>query len=191
MKVSPRSPLASLSEQDQAKLVSWLDLHRTEDVIAMVAAPPPEGFGIETHITTLRRFYVRYQNQHRKEDSDLAAEIVTSMEPYRRQFHQATLTTIEKIAFDLATSPKPRITQFKALSRWLTKMADQDQKLHCLELARERLNLEKMKFEFNSARAALMHLVPLQEIAENKSLDDEDKIRAARKQIFGDSAPDK
>ena len=98
---------------------------------------------------------------------------------------------MDRIALRLATSPRIKLSQFKALSRHILRLNEQQQRREAFQLMKQRLELEQKKFEFNSARAALMHLMPLQEISENKSLDDEDKLRAARKQIFGDSAPDK
>ena len=48
-----------------------------------------------------------------------------------------------------------------------------------------RLEFDIQKFQFNAARAALLHLNRLQQIAADQTIDDEDKVRAARKQMFG------
>jgi len=39
--------------------MTWMELYEIEQVLEKVAAPPPEGFRIKTHITSLRRFYRR------------------------------------------------------------------------------------------------------------------------------------
>src|SRR5688500_8999699 len=52
-------------------------------------------------------------------------------------------------------------------------------------LARERLALERAKFEFNAAREALNHRTQLGQILANPHADDEAKIQAARERIFG------
>ena len=54
-----------------------------------------------------------------------------------------------------------------------------------LALARERLALERAKFEFNAAREALNHHATLGKIMADTNRDDEDKIQAAREMIFG------
>ena len=39
--------------------MTWMELYEIEQVLEKVAAPPPEGFRIKTHIISLRRFYRR------------------------------------------------------------------------------------------------------------------------------------
>jgi len=55
---------------------------------------------------------------------------------------------------------------------------------------KQRLELDTKKFQFNAARSALQHFLDLQLIIQNQTLDDEDKIRAARKKMFGENLPD-
>jgi hypothetical protein len=70
------------------------------------------------------------------------------------------------------------------------KSADHEHKRELLSLMNRRLELDIKKFQFNAARSALLHLADLQEIVANQNIDDEDRIRAARKKIFGESVPD-
>jgi hypothetical protein len=55
-KSKAKSLLSRLDPRQSMQLVDWLTKHSVSDVLGMVAAPPPEGFGIHTHYTTLRRF---------------------------------------------------------------------------------------------------------------------------------------
>ena len=190
MKIKTVSPLSKLTEEDQEKLVLWVETLKMKDLLQMVAKPAPEGFGIVTHINTLRRFYVRYRNQHSDEDRDLAREISASGVEPADDYKKATLTTLQKMAFDISNSPDTKLSHFKALTRWAAKLSDQEQKMEALALMKQKLTLDIQKFQFNAARAALLHFKPLQRIAEDSQMDDEDKIRAARKQMFGDSTPE-
>jgi hypothetical protein len=190
MQIRDLSPLAKLTEDDQKQLVNWLQLHGPKDTIPIVAAPPPEGFGIKTHVTTLRRFYARYKAQELSEDAALASEISTAVKKDNSSFKTVTAATLEQAAFQIATSPNPKLGHFKALVRYVLKSADHEHKRELLSLMNRRLELDIKKFQFNAARSALLHLADLQEIVANQNIDDEDRIRAARKKIFGESVPD-
>ncbi|MDB6039795.1 MAG: hypothetical protein JWM99_3636 [Verrucomicrobiales bacterium] len=51
--------LSALSAAQQEQLFDWLELYPPKIVLEMVAAPPPDGFGLKTHLTSLRRFHER------------------------------------------------------------------------------------------------------------------------------------
>src|SRR5436190_7008680 len=98
MRIKNSSPLAGLTETQQATLYGWLERMPPDQVLERLAKPAPEGFGIETHRNTLRRFYTRYQNSI-KDDEELAAEILMEPQPDKTAFTKATTATVEKIAF--------------------------------------------------------------------------------------------
>src|SRR5436190_2341513 len=118
MKINPSSPLAQLSDDEQLTLISWLEKKPVKDVLDMVALPKPQGFGIKTHRNTLQRFYARYEHQQRREDYDLAKELVQTPPSDSADLRKATLLKLQKMAFDLATAPAGKLSQFKALARW-------------------------------------------------------------------------
>jgi hypothetical protein len=190
MKINFSSPLAELSKEDHATLITWLERNPVKDVINMVARPKPEGFGIKTHITTLRRFYARYEQQQRQEDYELAKELSKTPPLEAAAIREATIVTLQKRAFDMAITPNAKLGQFKALTKWCTKLCDHEHRAEMINITKEKLALDRTKFEFNAARAALLHFKPLQKIAEDKSLDDESKIRAAREAMFGTAVSD-
>ena len=49
--------LETLTDDQRAQLLTWMEVFPMRVVLEKVAAPSPEGFGLKTHITTLRRFY--------------------------------------------------------------------------------------------------------------------------------------
>jgi hypothetical protein len=74
--ISPATPyikfregciLNNLSATEREQLFDWLELHSPKTVLEMVAAPPPDGFGIKTHLNSLRRFHHRARNVFHKE----------------------------------------------------------------------------------------------------------------------------
>src|SRR3954447_14182635 len=46
-----------ISEEQHAQLIHWLAEHSYDDVLALVKADPPSGFGMEVSKPTLSRFY--------------------------------------------------------------------------------------------------------------------------------------
>ena len=178
------SPLADLSTEQQEQLLAWLELHPMREVLEKVAAPAPDGFGIKTYPTTLRRFVARHRATTSNENSELATELLKSLER-STNIDSATSHSVRQIAFELSNSPGISAKQFKTLSRWVLKVRDQEQAEQHLALARERLALERAKFEFNAAREALNHHASLGNIMADTTRDDEAKIQAAREMIFG------
>ncbi len=72
--------LDTLSPEQSDQLLTWLEIHPIQTVIELVAAPPPDGFGMKTHVTSLRRFYRRAQSRRMEEE---AREADTAQSPPR------------------------------------------------------------------------------------------------------------
>jgi hypothetical protein len=71
--------LDSLSTAQQEQLVDWLELHPIKTVLEFVAAPPPEGFGIKTHITSMRRFQLRAQAHNQRDLAECHVELLEEL----------------------------------------------------------------------------------------------------------------
>jgi hypothetical protein len=179
----PKSLIDQLPEEAQLKIISWLECYSTRRVVEMIAEPDPKGFGLQTHITTLRRFYARHAAASQADEMEMAKALAGS--EVSDPMGTATDESLKQWAFQIATQPQRTTSAFKALSRWFHKIEDQrDRKLQ-LDLQKERLALEREKFEFNAAREALNERASLGEILQDNSIDVEDKIRRARERIFG------
>jgi hypothetical protein len=59
-KVRPNDLLGNLSEDQQNLILDWCEEFSFRDVLTRIAAPPPEGLGLSTHYTSLRRFYLKH-----------------------------------------------------------------------------------------------------------------------------------
>jgi hypothetical protein len=184
------SPLANLSIEQKEQLLAWLELYAMREVLEKVAAPAPDGFGIKTYPTTLRRFFARHRVTEPNENSELANHLLKTVDT-SSNVDSATAHSVRQIAFELSNSPGITAKQFKTLSRWVLRMRDQEHADQHLALARERLALERAKFEFNAAREALNHHTQLGQILADPHADDEAKIQAARERIFGKESIDR
>ena len=186
MKPRHDSALAQLTEEQQAQVYDWLQTLGYTESIKKIAEPAPDGFGLKTYRASLHRFYVRYTAELKNEHGQDAVELTGNPEP-GPALVTATQDATRHIAFQIATSPHNTET-FKHLSEWLTKQEYLALAREQLQVSRERLALEREKAELNAARLALKYQMALQEIIQDQSSDDEDKIRAARDLIFGPSA---
>jgi hypothetical protein len=189
MKLRSDSLFNQLTDDQKAQIFDWLQCFGYTETIKRVAAPAPDGFGLKTHRQSLHRFYQRYSQELKPEHLETAVEL--SKIPHTPELAVGSEQAMHHTAFQLATSPVD-IETFKELSRWITKHKAEEHKAayvriadQHLALARERLALERAKFEFNAAREALNHHNQLGQILADPHADDEAKIHAARERIFG------
>jgi hypothetical protein len=194
----PRSDsiLSQLPEEQQTQIYDWLLSVGYVQTQKNIAAPPPAGFGIKTHMSSLRRLYLRHSQKAREDDLAELADLLKSAHPSTANLAAITEDAVAHAAFQLSTAP-PEVETFHELSRWLAKQKSHQLKERYVQiaeqhlaLAKEQLTLEKKKFEFNAARVALEHAHDLNQIADETNLDDEDKIRRAREKLFGPNLPD-
>jgi tRNA/tmRNA/rRNA uracil-C5-methylase (TrmA/RlmC/RlmD family) len=149
-----------------------------------VAAEPPEGFGIKTHLTTLRRFHLRAR-AHFHAEVAADPELVVGKARLSQHSEELSIHALRQAAVELSTAHQRSPAQFRALAHWVTRLKEIEQRERELELANKRIELESRKFEYNAARATLIHLTELKEILRNETTDDEDEVWAAREKIFG------
>ena len=180
----PSSVIDQLPEQDQEKVISWLELHSTREVIEMVAKAPPEGFGLKTHATTLRRFYARHQSLSHAFDLESAQSCKSNSAT--STFREAAETLLNHWAFSVASNPRKSTVAFKALTSWSYRAHEIRQRDALIQISKDRLSLDWQKFQFNAARAALKCHDDLGRILDDPHTDEEAKINAARKHLFHD-----
>jgi hypothetical protein len=177
------SPLNALTEKQQQQIISWLDIHPPSEVIVMVRRDPPEGFGIVTYDTSLRRFYARHKLAARKDNVHLAAEFTA--EPLQDQpFDDLTTSATRQLAFEIATGPGIGLKHFNTLSRWVLKHRELLQRDRALAIQSERLAFDRERYEFDTARTVLLHHIELETIRKDDASSDEEKIDQARSLIF-------
>jgi hypothetical protein len=169
--------LDGLTDDQQDQLLTWLELYPVKDVLEMVAAAPPEGFGIRTHITSLRRFQQQAQLNDKEDDVRLARRAQLTQEELDLMKNAASSALIQQ-AFQLATKKGATSQNLAAASKWLSMLHQQELRQRELILAQARMDLEKQKILLNVA------------IKEAKSLTEHEevKIKAAREQFINASS---
>ena len=184
---SKRNPgiLDSLSPEQREQLMDWLELHPVQKVLELVAAPPPDGFGIKTHITSLRRFHHQAQAANQKDLADGHCELLAELGSDPHSLNQLTDAALRQFAVELATVNNRNPAHFATVSRWVLRLQQNAQREREIKVIEDRIALEKRKFEFNAARAAILHMVKIKEVILDHPGDNEDKIWAVRDEMFG------
>jgi hypothetical protein len=178
------SALAALTPAQHEQLFDWLELYPASQVLEKMAAPPPDGFGITTHLTTLRRFHARARAVFHKQLRDDASETCDPTAALPSE-DNATMNTLRHVALELSSAHQTTPAGFNAVSRWLLRLKEAQQRDRELNLLEQRLALEKEKFEFNAARLAAGHFNQIKDVMADPKTDDEDKIWKIREGMFG------
>jgi hypothetical protein len=177
--------LDSLTTAQQEQLVDWLELHPIKTVLELVAAPPPEGFGIKTHITSLRRFQLRAQAHNQKDLAECHVELLEELGGDPQALNRLTDSALRQFAVELATVNNRDPANFATVSSWVLRLQQNAQRDRELKAIEDRIALEREKFQFNAARAAILHMVKIKEVILEHTGDNEDKIWAVRDGMFG------
>lgn len=173
------SKLMSLPEEQQAELAEWLlsavPYHKAKDLVQ-------KEFHVTTSLAALSAFWDEVCTPallaRRQQAVTTADEIAEEARIKPGNFDLATIDAIKQKAFELAVSPMANPRDVKSLFMLITKNRDQ-------ELKSIQIQLERDRFEFNAAKAALAKLQALRAIATDRALDDDSKLKAARLALFG------
>src|SRR5690349_15493522 len=71
-RIRPDNVLSNLSDDDQLQILIWLEEMTFTAAVAQIAKPRPEGLGLKTHVTSLRGFYARHNQDELEENHDPA-----------------------------------------------------------------------------------------------------------------------
>jgi len=173
------SKLLNLPEEQQAQLVEWLlsglPYHKAKELIF-------KEWGIITSFAALSAFWTDVCTPallaRRQQAVSTADSVAADAAKMPGNFDAATIDAIKQKALELAISPQAHPRDIKSLFMLITKNRDQDLKADQLRLDRER-------FEFDAAKAALAALPDLRAIAADKSLNENDRIDSIRRRLFG------
>jgi hypothetical protein len=135
--------LDQLSPEQQEQLIDWIESFTAKEVLEKVAAPEPEGFGIRTHATSLRRFYDKWQASQKTEDLQSAFHQLEGTED--PMLSKGISSALTRQAFRTVTGPKRAQMTLDQATKWIITMEKQQLREKELELAKRRLDLEEKK----------------------------------------------
>jgi uncharacterized coiled-coil protein SlyX len=187
--------LAPLAEDQLNELFTWLNDLSYAEVEKRVLQPPPVGFGLKVHVTTLRRFY----QERLKAECDAA--LLDHADPASAgPLIAASQTALAYATYSLARSPA-RPDMLNHLSRTLHRHHSLELKRSFLDIAqrhaaiaearvdieRQRLQLAEITFRFNAAKEAAIHAVAIKETLSSDHIDTEQKVWRVSDIVFGPS----
>lgn len=138
----------NLKTEQQDQLLKWLEEEEDLGTICMrITAPPPEGFGIKVHITSLRRFRSSWKALDHIVKNEEVLDCLHDMETnsdfsQRNRIQEGISQMLHEKVFELAqTHPGSDI-----VTRLLTGI----EKLSALDYKRQKLLLEREKLLHNA-----------------------------------------
>jgi hypothetical protein len=165
----PIGILDGLSNEQHDQLLTWLELYPINEVLDRLAAPPPDGFNIRTHITSLRRFQQHAQINGKDDDLRLARRAQLTQEELQLMKNAASSALIQQ-AFQLTATKGSGPKNLAAAAKWLSTLQQQELRQRELALAEARLELERQKILLSAA---------IKE-AKSRTQHEESKIKSAR-----------
>jgi hypothetical protein len=117
----PRSDcrLTQLTHPQQAEVHRRLKTQSYAAVQRWLALPPPEGFGVKTHINSLARFFHRAEAERRFDN------VLANLAANPAAFENVTARALFEASREVASSPQ-NLTAFSALSRLIFHRRDME-----------------------------------------------------------------
>jgi hypothetical protein len=178
-KPSALAKLRNLKPKQKLRLMAWL-----ESGMAYHKAVPlvEKEFGISTSVGALSHFWesevVPLRLARRQHTAKLAARLGEEQQAKPVKWDAILDDSLKELAADLMNTPGADTEKIFFLMQLVLKTRDQGTK-------RVELQLKRDKFEFDAAKAALKHLDALRAIKANKSIDQGERLKQARLQLFG------
>ena len=138
----------SLTTEQQDKLLHWLEEEEDLGTVCMrISAPQPEGFGLNVHLTSLRRFRAHWKSLNHIMLNEEILDSIHDMETnsdfsQRNRIQEAISQMLHEKAFQLARTHPGSDT----VTRLLTSI----EKLAALDYKRQKLLLEREKLLLNA-----------------------------------------
>ena len=129
--------LEILTDDQRDQLLSWMELYTMKTVIAMAAAPPPDGFGLKIPVTSLRRFYEGFRIMETRRQLEAAVTAAAKAEPGVTD--RAAASAISNYVLHIATLPRIPGSDLGHITKWLLTLREQEIRAEKNKIARERL----------------------------------------------------
>ena len=134
-----KSTLDPLTEDQKAQLYDWLLEMPAEKVLERIARPAPDGFGIKTHLTTLRRFKNRRDAENAADILDSAAHLGNIAPGREKAPDETILTELRRHLCERASSPAATDSQVALLASWVNRQQRLTVAIQHVQIARKRL----------------------------------------------------
>jgi hypothetical protein len=108
MKPRSDSLLFKLTREQQAQIFTWIESIGYAQTLKNIAAPPPDGFGLKTHLASLHHFYRHYLALRKDDELFEAIQLLRSNSGDPGFLRKTAENAIAHAALQLAISPDPQ-----------------------------------------------------------------------------------
>ena len=185
-KANGRSKIAGLPPEARQALETWLfDENRSYTTIIKRCA---EKWHVTLNATDLYKHYHKRLRQralqHIGNSACLANDLIAEFKKFPAETYDVLIKMVGRIAFDSAVKPEGGLDTetIKDFTRLLIAARKEERESKKLSLTRD-------KWEFDAARACRAHYAEIKTVTENDSLDEDAKILAIRRRLFGTNLP--
>ncbi len=142
-KTRPDDVLGNLPEDQKHRLVVWLGQYTYSEVLQKIAAPPPEGLGLNVQYTSLRRFYTKHLPAdllHSRKEEMLRLRVYAELvEAEPAPYRVLTKEALERQLFYQSLAPESHGEKFLKNMQMLLNLRAQELKEKYFELQKNRL----------------------------------------------------
>jgi len=189
------SKIAKLPREQQELLESWLF---DENIAYRKAADRALAqFGVKMHPVTVMCFYHKIRQQRNLDrilrSVKYADEVAKACAENPDETAKAIGNVVGQIAFTVAVSKSEEQAANKCKPVGLRHLSDAVEiYLTTREDSREaqKVSLEREKWEFDVVRLVQQHHAALEKISKDESLDEDARLLAIRKSLFGEVVPE-
>jgi hypothetical protein len=148
-KTRPDDVLGNLPAEKKNRIIRWLGEMSYEEVLERIAKPEPEGLGIKTHYTSLRRFYTKNLPEDlvsfRREEMIRLRGLAECCEAEPAPYDALIREFFTKGVFYQSLGLPQRDPNFRENMRLLLDLRAQELKEKHLELQKERLQIDRSR----------------------------------------------
>ncbi|MGV3774962.1 MAG: hypothetical protein ACO1QB_18840 [Verrucomicrobiales bacterium] len=140
----PLGVLDQLSPDRQDELFDLLSSFPTRVVQARISGPPPDGWGIHTHITSLRRFYRRREAQLLQEEFQAQESASPDLAATTPPAEVALGNLLQKVLYQ-SLAPEGEAKNLQHAFKCLTAINTLNHQRERMKLNQKKLDLEKVR----------------------------------------------
>ena len=139
--------LDQLTNEQLDQLYDWLLDMPTKQVVEKVALPAPEGFGIKTHVTTLRRFKDRRWAELAADRIQTATQLAGITTNQHDTLDTGIQVAIKHHMFERASASNITNDQLTLVSRWSHRQEKLKLEIQRVQIARDRCAQNNLRLQ--------------------------------------------
>ena len=169
------SILETLTDAQRDQLYDWLLEMPVPQVAEKIALPAPDGFGIKTHETTLRRFKRRRWAEDSADQLEDAAKLAGASAADHDTLDTGIASALKRHFFQRASAPDATDEQLSMVARWFHRNEKHKLDVQRVQIVREKFAHKQEMDEFRKEIATARLDLALLKADSNTGIKNQDK----------------